>query len=49
MYEGENEDFHYKELILSYKTAFNNTFTVLVLDMSKEDCENRVIFRHESF
>jgi hypothetical protein len=49
IYEGDNKEFHYKEMILSYKTAFNNTFNVLVLDMSKEDCENRVIFRHESF
>jgi hypothetical protein len=49
MYEGDNGKFHFKEIILSFKTAFNNTYNIFVLDMSKENAENRVIFRHESF
>jgi hypothetical protein len=49
MYEGDNHKFHFKEMILSFKTAFNNTYNIFVLDMSKEQCDNRVIFRHESF
>ena len=43
------KQFSYKEMILSFKTAFNNTFNILVLDMSKEDTKNRIVFRHESF
>jgi hypothetical protein len=53
MFEGDGKasekNFNYKEMILSFKTAFNNTFNIFVLDMSKEESENRVVFRHESF
>lgn len=39
-----------KELIISYKTIYINTYNIIVLDISdKEKSNNNVIFRHESF
>lgn len=37
-----------KELIVSYKTIFINTYNVIVMDISIED-EQLMVFRHESF
>lgn len=37
-----------KELIISYKTIFINTYNVICMDISVDD-EQTVIFRHESF
>jgi len=37
-----------KELIISYKSIFINTYNVIVMDISVED-EQTLIFRHESF
>lgn len=37
-----------KEIIISYKTIFINTFNVVVMDISKE-AEKSIIFRHEGF
>lgn len=37
-----------KELIVSYKTIFINTYNVIVMDISVND-EQTMIFRHESF
>lgn len=38
-----------RELVVSYKSIFINTFTVIVLDISTEDEEKTLLFRHESF
>jgi hypothetical protein len=40
-----------KELIISYKTIYINTYNVICLDISDKavEDENNVIFRHESF
>lgn len=40
-----------KELIISYKTIYINTYNIIVLDISDKITadENNVIFRHESF
>lgn len=37
-----------KELIISYKTIFINTYNVICMDISVDD-EQTIIFRHESF
>ena len=37
-----------KEIIISYKTIYINTFNVVVMDISKDNKKN-MIFRHESF
>lgn len=37
-----------KELIISYKTIFINTYSVMCLDISTESQQN-LIFRHEGF
>ena len=37
-----------KELVLSYKTIYINTFTIMVLDIETET-KRGLIFRHESF
>jgi hypothetical protein len=37
-----------KEIIISYKTIFINTFNVVVMDISA-DAEKSIIFRHEGF
>jgi len=37
-----------KEIIISFKTIFINTFNVVVMDISK-DSHKSIIFRHESF
>jgi hypothetical protein len=38
----------FKELIISYKTIYINTFNVIVMDITTDD-ESTLIFRHESF
>jgi hypothetical protein len=40
-----------KELIISYKTIYINTYNIIVLDISEGNSEdvNKVIFRHETF
>lgn len=37
-----------KELVISYKTIYINTYNVIVLDISGRGLNN-VVFRHESF
>ena len=37
-----------RELVVSYKTIFINTFTIIVLDITTEE-EKTLLFRHESF
>ena len=41
----------YKELCISFKTIFINTFNVMILDMKQDPkySKNSIIFRHESF
>ena len=39
---------HYKELIISYKTIYMNTFNVTVLDITNPKAF-KTVFRHESF
>ena len=43
----KNPDKNYKELIISYKTIFINTYTVRVIDISSED--PWPLYSHESF
>ena len=38
-----------KEIIISYKTIYINTFNVLVMDISAKSTEKSIIFKHESF
>ena len=47
-----NNDEWYKELIVAYKTIYNNTYTINVIDISdmkKGSDIQRVIYMHESF
>ena len=37
-----------RELIISYKSIFINTYTIAVLDLW-EDSDKALLFRHESF
>jgi hypothetical protein len=37
----------YKELCISYKTIYINTYNVMVIDITKNT--NTMMFRHESF
>jgi len=40
----------YKELVLSYKTIYLNTYNVTILDISNpKDQNENAVFRHESF
>lgn len=39
----------YKELVISYKTIYINTYNVTVMDISTKDGEQTTLFRHESF
>lgn len=43
-----NKKKKFKELVISYKTIFINTYNVCVLDISNMD-KKRTLFRHESF
>jgi hypothetical protein len=38
-----------RELVVSYKTIYINTFTIIVLDISTDGEERTLLFRHESF
>lgn len=38
-----------KEIVISYKTIYINTFNILVMDISAKTTEKSIIFRHESF
>ena len=42
-----NKDSHYKELLVSYKTIYVNTFNVMLVDISSE--KMTTLYRHESF
>jgi hypothetical protein len=51
--KNKNYDSQLKELVVSYKTIFMNTFNVICMDISV-DHDNKgdnqlMIFRHESF
>ena len=48
IYVLRNKQKGLKELIVSYKTIFINTYNVIVMDISVND-EQTMIFRHESF
>lgn len=37
----------FKELIVSYKVIYINTYNIMVLDISHQ-CDHRIIYRHES-
>jgi hypothetical protein len=43
-----NKEKGIKEITISFKTIFINTYNVVVMDISK-DSEKSIIFRHESF
>jgi len=45
MFVLKNETHGYKELIVSYKTMYINTFNCMVVDLT----DKLIIFRHESF
>lgn len=45
MFVLRNEQYGYRELIVSYKTMYINTFNCMVVDLS----DKLIIFRHESF
>ena len=47
LYILKNEEKGHKELIVSYKSIFINTYNVMCLDISIMD-EQLMIFRHES-
>lgn len=50
IYVLRNMEKMYKELVLSYKTIYLNTYNITVLDISKPDEKNEnAVFRHESF
>lgn len=38
-----------KEIVISYKTIYINTFNILVMDISAKTTEKSIIFRHETF
>lgn len=42
-----NEELKFKELVISYKTIFRNTFTIYGIDLSTKHYYS--IFKHESF
>ena len=42
-------DKNYKELILSYKSIYINSYMVTVIDISDLSTDHSTIFRHESF
>ena len=46
---GNNERLKYRELIISYKTIFINTYTVAVKDLSDPKGQGAVLYKHESF
>ena len=47
---GDSKDQSYKELIISFKTCYLNTYNVIVQDLSPEKKEDRkTLFRHEAF
>lgn len=45
-----NAERMYKELVLSYKTIYLNTYNITILDISQQETKNEnAVFRHESF
>lgn len=38
-----------KELVISYKTIYINTYNVIVIDIANGGSSNNVVFQHESF
>jgi hypothetical protein len=44
---GQDEKRVYKELVISYKTIYINTFNVVISDLSAET--NNVLLKHEAF
>jgi hypothetical protein len=45
---ADNDNIHRRELVLSFKTIYINTFTIMCLDIN-EDVKRSLIFKHESF
>ena len=46
---GQGKNTKLKELIISYKSIFINTYNVVVMDISYDDNSPSMIFHHESF
>ena len=42
-----NEESKAKEIILSYKTIYKNTYEMIVLDLEDENKYKNFVFRHE--
>ena len=40
---------HYQEVVISYKTAYINTYNILVLEADTLGNDQYIIYRHESF
>ena len=50
IYVLRNMDRMYKELVLSYKTIYLNTYNITILDLSlQKQSDENAVFRHESF
>ena len=49
IYVLRNKEKGLKELIVSYKTIFINTYTVICKDLSDLDNEAAVLYKHEAF
>lgn len=47
--KASNENQSFKELVISYKTCFINTYNVIVTDLSSKIEDRATLFRHESF
>lgn len=39
----------YKELVIGYKTIYINTYTIVVQDLSGNERDRAVLFKHEGF
>ena len=48
-HSNKDKSQHYKELVISYKTIYINTYNVTVMDISSKDNSQTTLFRHESF
>ena len=44
-----NHGANYKELVISFKTIYINTYNVTIMDISSEGSDTHTLYRHESF
>lgn len=44
-----DKELQYKELVVSYKAIFINTYNIFIFDISSSSGEHLTLFRHESF